>query len=109
MKREEVEVILTRAITLKKFIPKAYLTATYSEYQLNRILDVGTLMVMNIEQMIVDKREEEFGFTKFTAFATKTFIESQLQLVAQAYKWVQSNKEFTTIEGDCFDMELCPN
>ena len=109
MTREEAELILTEAVFNKKFMSKAYLTATYSETQLNRLLDVGTLTIMHFEQAIVDKRTTEFQLTEFQAYAIKTFLESQLMFVAQAYKWIQSNKEFTTIEGNCFDFELCPN
>jgi hypothetical protein len=101
--------ILSIAILDKKFMNVAYITATYSENEIIKLIDACTLVINDYDRVIKEGNESKLHMTKFQAFFVKTFLESQSTFLIKAFNWVQNNFEFETIEGNCFDFELCQN
>jgi hypothetical protein len=103
--------VLNTAAKHKKFLPIAYLVATYSVNELQELQTQCQTTIDNLNLMIENQLEDKMGMTKFQAFFLKNFFESQIIFIRRAKKHHNGmhEQQFSLMDGKIINFDLNQN
>jgi len=103
--------ILQKALEHRKMVPMHILTTQFDANGLADVQNQCEAFIHYLDAHITTQTEEELKMSKFQAFFSKAFLESQLVVIIRAKKSLVGcyESQHTTIENDIIKFDINVN